>query len=875
VNPATIVLDGSDLDPGVVGGKGFALNRLISMGASVPSTGSVTTDGYRWFVRDSGLSTFLDDLRISGLPEQADLERAAGLVDTAFLDAEMPDALTSEILQLSRNVGEGKLLAVRSSATAEDMADASFAGQYRSYLEIGDDEALLRAVKLVWASLWLPAPRAYRAHTKVSEDDLAMSVVIMELVEAERAGVVFTVNPAGSLNDLRIEAVYGLGEQLVSGEVTPEAYVLPRSPSRRPNLDPVLDAAVAAALDLERRFGDPQDVEWAHNGRELYIVQTRPITTVSLRDDGDGFDSQIGEEHAFTTAGIAESLPGVLPPLQWTTAAPLLENGFRQLFDQMNALPAAADDRPFIARVQGRAVLSLDLMKAAAAEVPGGSAEEIERQYFGRVISEPDETSQDSDPKGPFKGLRSLFTGFREINARRSFRFEALTSIDATEQLLLSPPSCTVATSAQLLAYRHRALDLAGRLMAAEIAVAAAAAAAYRGVELFLEPHVGDDAAGLAQRLTAGGIDPCGAQVALHTCDIAEQALSDADLADLISDLSARNPEVLMQLESSPQGTDLLAAVEDELGRSGSASVFAGETWAESRGLAWQLISQAVQVQRSGRKEMMGAGAREEILKDIESLFATSWKWRFQRVMTGQIVDVRRRMLRRLVGDAVEFLHLREKTKSAVLALGGEVRRVHLELGHRLFEVGELASPLDIDLLAAQELEPAVDGHGPSLWEIDRRRRALETMSMDDSMPQIFVGDPNRQLGADPELTGDTFTGWAASAGVYTGTARIITKATEPIEPGDVLVARTTDPAWTPLFLTAGAIVVEEGGPLSHAAIIARELGLPVVLNVPGLVNRLKTGESVELRVDGDAGTVAILDPDPEELRERVLEVAG
>jgi pyruvate,water dikinase len=182
---------------------------------------------------------------------------------------------------------------------------------------------------------------------------------------------------------------------------------------------------------------------------------------------------------------------------------------------------------------------------------------------------------------------------------------------------------------------------------------------------------------------------------------------------------------------------------------------------------------------------------------------------------------------------------------------------------------------LDIDLLAAQELEPATNGRGPSLWELGRRAGALERMSGDDSMPQIFVGDPNRQIGAEPEPTGDTFTGWGASAGVYTGIARIVTKATEPIEPGDILVARTTDPAWTPLFLTAGAIVVEEGGPLSHAAIIASELGLPAVLNVPGLVNRLKQQESVQLRVDGDAGIVAILDPVVEIIQEELVEVAG
>ena len=871
---ATCILDGTEVEPGTVGGKGFALNRLIGMGATVPPTGSISTDGYRWFVDESGLKGFIDDLVKEGPPDQVDLDEAVERVDAAFLEAAMPDALAAEIRQLAADVGGGALLAVRSSATAEDMEAASFAGQYRSYLEIGDDEALLRAVKLVWASLWLPAPRAYRAYADVSEDDLAMSVVIMRLVDAQRAGVVFTVNPAGSGSDLRIEAVEGLAEQLVSGEVTPESYVLPRSSAQRPSVDDVLDEAIEAALELEREFGDPQDVEWAHDGERLYIVQSRPITTISVGGDDDGFDTRIGADHAFTTAGIAESLPGVLPPLQWTTAAPLLEEGFRQLFDQMSALPPMADQRPFLARIRGRAVLSLDLMKAAAAEIPGGSAEEIERQYFGRVVSEPEDPQPEATVRGPFKGLRSMFAGFREINARRRFRFEAQASIDTTERLLDSPPDCDIATTEKLLAYRHRTLDLAGRLIGAEIAVAAAAAAAYRGVELFLEPHVGEEASSLAQQLTAGGIDPCGAQVALHTCDLAEQALADEDLARSIGALTARDTAVLATLEKSPSGAELLAAVEAEFGRSGSASVFAGETWSESRDLAWQLISQAVQVQRSGRRAMIDPGARFVLLEEIGARFATSWKWRMQRVMTAQIVDVRRRMLRRLVTDAVEFLHLREKTKSAVLALGGEVRRIHLALGGGLHASGVLKTPLDIDLLASQELESAFAGHGPSLWELERRRKVLDRLSADDSVPQIFVGDPSRRIGEVEVPTGDTFTGWGASAGVFEGPARIITKATEPIEPGDILVARTTDPAWTPLFLTAGAIVVEEGGPLSHAAIIARELGLPAVLNVPGLVGRLASLDSPRLRVDGDSGIVVILDAQPDLESDRVLETA-
>ena len=136
-----------------------------------------------------------------------------------------------------------------------------------------------------------------------------------------------------------------------------------------------------------------------------------------------------------------------------------------------------------------------------------------------------------------------------------------------------------------------------------------------------------------------------------------------------------------------------------------------------------------------------------------------------QRVMTAQIVDVRRRMLRRLVTDAVEFLQLREKTKSAVLALGGEVRRVHLALGRRLHASGVLKNPLDVDLLGAQELESAFAGSGPSLWALERRRNVLDRLSSDDSVPQICVGDPSRRLGASEIPPGDTFRGGGAVAG--------------------------------------------------------------------------------------------------------------
>jgi phosphohistidine swiveling domain-containing protein len=172
---------------------------------------------------------------------------------------------------------------------------------------------------------------------------------------------------------------------------------------------------------------------------------------------------------------------------------------------------------------------------------------------------------------------------------------------------------------------------------------------------------------------------------------------------------------------------------------------------------------------------------------------------------------------------------------------------------------GLLDVPTDIDVLDNSELADALGGAGPSRWAIAQRRDVVGRHRAQDGPPKVFTGDPSISALEVVEVDGDTFTGWAASGGRHEGTARVIRGAGEPLAPGEILVARTTDPSWTPLFLTAGAIVVAVGGPLSHAAIIARELGLPAVLNVPGIVKRIVEG--VRLAVEGDAGTVTIMEP--------------
>jgi pyruvate,water dikinase len=272
-----------------------------------------------------------------------------------------------------------------------------------------------------------------------------------------------------------------------------------------------------------------------------------------------------------------------------------------------------------------------------------------------------------------------------------------------------------------------------------------------------------------------------------------------------------------------------------------SRSVFAGPTWEET-GAA------GLPARRSRRDE------QDTARRELETRLRSQPKWKRVRILTGQIVDVRMHVLRRLVGDATDGLARREEVKAAVLSLGGEVRRVHLELGRRLCAAGALPAPTDVNLLRDPELSRALRGAPPPPAELARRQRWLHQRAEDAPLPVRFTGIPAARSAEVP--TGDAWTGWAASPGRHTGRARVLREPLpDLLGAGEVLVAAATDAGWSPVFLRAGAIVVERGGPLSHAAIVARELGLPAVLNLTGATTAL---DGRWVTVDGDTGTVTV-----------------
>lgn len=799
-------LDGRGAANGTVGGKAAALDRLVALGAPVPTAAVIAVDAYRRVVADRSLSRRLAALGTPA-PEHADADRAA--VESAFREVALPGDVRRAIHAAFAHAADASgEIAVRSSATAEDLSGASFAGQYRSFVGVTAAE-VEDAVRLCWASLWAPPARAYRAAVG-TDDDVAMAVIIQRVVPAEMSGVAFTVDPTGEEpNRVRVEVVTGPGERLVSGRTTPQVFHLDRHHDNlRPDVPWFVVEAARWALAVEGAEGVPQDVEWSVEGRRLYVLQARPVTSAR---HGDGFDTAPVPDATFTTGGVDEMLPGVVPPLLWSINGPLLEDAFVALHRELGL--GAAARGPLVGRFRGRCALNLSALAAAAGQVPGGSAAEVERQYTGRVLS------TETVGRVPLRQrLARARSGRRALRLRRRLAADAAAFRTAVALALDLTPALADLPADRLVEYRRSLREIARFGYRTEIAVGASAAASYASLERTLGRWLSPgDAAGAVQRVTAGAV---GDQAAGCDAVFASEATPG---------------------EAPP--------------RPASMAAYGDRTWDEDA-TALQAALERCKRQRQSPTHAKRAG-RAPAVDELLATLTGGRGWRVTRVLTGQVIDVRARLLRSLVRDAASFLHLRETTKATLLRLGGEERRVIRELAGRI----GLADG-DEWLLTDDELDiAAVEGRVPSAEELTRRRRGLDELGRSE-LPDVFSGlvalePPTAEPGGDEP--GDELRGWPASPGQLRGVARVVRDLRDAagVDGGTVLVGRASDPSWTPALLAAGGVVMEQGGPLSHAAIVAREFGIPAVLRVPSATRRIRSGD--EVTVDGTTGTVTIV----------------
>ncbi len=819
-------LDDAAADLATAGGKGASLARLARAGLPVPRGFHVTTEAYRAFA-----SAFRAEI------DPGDPQRTADL----FARHEIPAPFAAEITHAYRALGDDVPVAVRSSATAEDLPGMSFAGQQDTYLNVRGD-TLLDAVKRCWASLWNPRAIAYRDRLGVPHDDVALAVVVQELVDADAAGVLFTSDPiSGDDTTTLINAAWGLGESVVGGHVTPDTIAVsggavtrsvtadktvmtvrtatgteerpvPEESRRRPVLDETQALELAAlGARVQHLYGTPMDVEWARRGDAFAILQARPITGRTPPAE-EWNDSRKGE-YLWTAGNFGEAIPDVMTPITWS---------FVRLFIREAMSGSAMPGFDMVGNIGGRFYMNLSpiftMAEALGMKRRIGAIENV----FGKI---PPGLDVPKVPVGRWQIIkRAVPTGIR-VQLRARANLKGLRPFLATS--------------------RRRCEDLRARVAATT--TPAGLADLY---ERDIEPHM----ITACRMLEAAGRQ--GGTTLLNTRDKLRAMMGDADAEAMLTGVNADG-----ELASLGLLTGLTRLARGEITRAEFAAAYGHRGPHEfevsiprpGEDPAW------IDAQLAGLRDLRSG--TEALLARQERAGQEAWA-RFARRYPRKEAAMRRRVRR--WGEVVRD---RESARS-------ENMRAMWVLRAFVVRAGELTGHGDdVFFLYLDELLALLRADPSALDRVPARRATYERYAALPPYPALIVGhfdpvrwaaDPGRRSdlydarGATVPVS-DTVTGFPGAPGLVEGIARVIPtpEQGDRLQPGEILVTTLTNVGWTPLFPRAAAVVTDVGAPLSHASIVARELGIPAVVGTGNATMRLPDG--ARIRVDGERGTVDLL----------------
>ncbi|MGZ8749395.1 MAG: PEP/pyruvate-binding domain-containing protein [Pseudonocardia sp.] len=844
-----------------VGGKAANLGELISAGLPVPGGFCLTTEAYA---------------RAAAGVDTAEPVRARELLRTLPVPGDIAAAVTTAY----RALGGGPV-AVRSSATAEDLPTASFAGQQDTYLNVVGAEALLDAVRRCWASLWTDRAVAYRADLGIGDAEVRLAVVVQKMVDAQVAGVLFTADPvSGRRSRAVLDASPGLGEAVVSGMVNPDhlavehdrvvdrrlgdktvsVRALPGGGTEVVERDAAAEACVTdaqamalAALGrrVEAHFGTPQDAEWALDAAgALWLTQARPITSLYPVPP-----SRDGALRVFVCASLAQGLTRPITPMGLAAFGVFGGTAGRLvgLPGPHTADPVAPP--PAFAPVGGRAFVDVTaVLRNPIGRTIATFVLKFMEARTGVVLRELlDDPAFAPVPHGRRRALRRIgpvLVRFRvplviaqavASPAAASRRVARLGSRAAA-----FPPSAPGATGAERL---ERATAALASALPAFPGSAPAFAAGFlmRGVARRL---AGDDLDDVTMDAVLRSLpNNVTTEMDLQLWALAQRVRSDPDSADALG--VGEGTALAARFHAGTLPTVLQDGLAEFLRRYGHRAV------AE--------IDLGMPRWREQPEHVLGALANYQRLDDpaaAPDVRVAAGEQVAQRAGADVVARVRRRSRwrARAVGFALgrvrELVGLREAPKDHLVRLIALARDELAAVGAELAARGLLDDPGDVFFLDLYDVAAALGG-ADLRAVVGTRREEYARELRRRHVPRVLLSD-----GTEPEALArpgapddGALVGSPASAGTVTAPARVVLDPVGArLEPGEVLVAPSTDPGWTPLFLTAGGLVMEMGGPNSHGAVVAREYGIPAVVGVPEATTRIATG--AQITVDGAAGRV-------------------
>jgi phosphohistidine swiveling domain-containing protein len=837
----------------LIGPKAASLCTLHKLGLKVPPGFVLTTTAFRAYLDANDLSP-----RIVACLEQTPV--AMEEIRRIVTDASLPSSLREQIAAAYDRLG-ATVVAVRSSATAEDLPGHSFAGQYETILGVKSLEECLNAIKRCWASLWTERAHEYRRRNGIDHQQVRMAIIVQQQIEPEAAGVAFSIDPVtGSPSRIVIESCRGLGEALVSGRVQPDRIIL-----RKKNLElgrqdlvgeePSLDLKSARQLarrvrHIEKRLGCPQDVEWAIRHGALWFLQARPITAIPEPKSWE--DRQV-----WTNLNVGEVAPDVMTPVTWSMIRSVFLPFFQSFFDLFGADISRS---PVVGLVGGRIYFNINTGLAAARPFVSPARLTVMNNVFGGEqnrsfeLGEFDICEEDLPDLG-FSWLRYILSWPRlayallthspargdQARARLHVCSEALRRLDLDR-------TNTADLAATIL------MGLRGILHDANLFYLATGAPALLVFERACRCWLRDQGPQLAYRLMAAQGGMADTEAGLDMWRLAELAHRDTEIESLLlaDDSWSDARQKLARTEPGRCFLDAWARFMDEHGHHCRGELeFFNARWSERPDYILGLVRNYLgsigsvdPVENHGRL----AQEREELIAQCRRRLRN---------------PIRRALFNWSLNGAGKLAVDRENWKNEVIRLLTALRRIFLVLGTRFREAGVLAGNDDIFFLELSEIESLAQGRpNPGIAGRIAARRAEYERNQAVTPPPVVVGrfDPQKYVALGIDTTVRELKGIAVSPGVVTGKARVILRADDhqQVAAGEILVAPFTDPAWTPYFLPAAGVVMDMGGVLSHGAIIAREYGIPAVVNVGPASKIIQTGQTI--RVDADRGVVTILD---------------
>lgn len=856
----------------MVGGKGANLGELFRIsGIQVPEGFCITTEAYKKITGQTPeFNVLLDQLSLLKLEDRERIAEISRKIRNIIEEVSIPKVIVDEIIGFLMEFGERNAYAVRSSATAEDLPMASFAGQQDTYLNVIGKDAILQHISKCWASLFTERAVTYRIQNDFDHRKVFLSVVVQRMIFPQAAGIVFTADPVTSNRKvLSIDASFGIGEALVSGLVNADIYKVREGriedkkisikklaiyalkeggteerkiEFERQSMQTLTDKQI---LELERMgrkieayFGCPQDIEWCLYEDEFYIVQSRPITTLyplpKLED---------GKNHIYISYGHRQMMTDAMKPLGLTFfqfffrrfgGVVVVEAGGRLFMDVSHELTSKIKGKILLASI-GKVDI---LMQNALSKV-------MKRKDFLKTL--PKGKSMMSAGSGIGAGLRDAFKFYRKNDA------SIVTNLIARSEERLHKREQAMAklSGKDLFEYIDKDMDEFKKAVIDGYGAYFVAMYAVDWLNKHMEKWLGEK--NVADTLSQSVQNNVTSEMGLELLDVADVLRQYPAVMDYFN--HANDGTFFQDLSKLEGGEEFSEVMQSYLKKYGMRCT--GETdISRSR---WNEKPTTLIAAIMGYVKNFDLGEHkrkyEKDLAEAQQL-AGSLLTRLRNLPGGK---KKAKKTQKMISVLRNFVGYREYNKYMLVWYFWIIKQSFIQEADRLVRLGVLQDKEDIYYLTYDEfkeliLKDRVDYH------LVNKRKEDHILNVKRTPPRVVTSEGEVIFGeyATANIPEGSLAGVAVSSGVVEGRARVLTKIEDAhIEKGDILVAVYTDPSWTPLFVSASGLVTEIGGMMTHGAVVAREYGIPAIAGVDDATNLIKDGQRI--RVNGNEGYIEIL----------------